>query len=84
VLFVLDAVGGNGVTKSLLDSLQFFCIAPFLCVLGYGGLLAWRQYLDAKPKRPSPVIVVPYDRSEGQSYDGIDAAESLMDSWRGR
>jgi hypothetical protein len=84
IFFLLDAVAGNGIAKSFLGALEFFCICPLLVLVGYLVVLAWRQYGDAKPERRPSVIVMPHGGSANESHDAIDAAETLMDSWRGR
>ena len=82
--FVLEAVGGRGVAASFLESLTLFCVAPFLVPIGIAAVAAWHRFSDAKAERTPSVIVVPQEGSAGQSDDGLDAAETLMDSWRGR
>jgi hypothetical protein len=84
VTFVIEAVSGDGVAKSLLAAMQMFCTLPFFIAAAHLGASVWQEYRDAQPGRRPSVGVVPHDDSAGQSHDGIDAAEILMDSWRGR
>ena len=84
VMFVIEAVSGDGVAKSLLAAMQLFCTAPFFIAAVHVGVSVWQEYRDAHPGRRPSVGVAPHDDSVGQSHEGIDAAETLMDSWRGR